>query len=230
MYEEIQPDMESKDNIFGDYAEKNLIDEVRAVLEETLENISGDQKQVEKDKIVDGHGRLHHKTPHTGPAVLFFRVHLYQTSDITADMNDLDPIVSMEMEKGKNALLLIVDGGPDWSTTSSMNIYFYYRFWRKHALDFMTVTSYALGDSTYNGIEHLWVPISERFTGVKANPCAEGDSVAPCLVPGCSKEDVKKKEVEVFDRVMKEICEDYLDKFTLNDHPVAVRMIPFEEK
>ena len=54
--------------------------------------------------------------------------------------------------------------------------------------------------------------------------------VAPCSVPGCSKEDVKKKEVKVFDRVMKEICEDYLDKFTFDDHPVAVRMIPCEEK
>ena len=93
----------------------------------------------------------------------------------------------------------------------------------------MTVTSYTLGDSAYNSIKHLWAPISKWFTGVKANPCAEGDSVAPCLVLGCSKEDVKQ-EVEVFDRVIKEICEDYLDKLTFDDHPVAVRMIPCEEK
>ena len=45
VYEEIQPDMESKDNIFSVYAEKNLIEEVRAVWEETLENVSSDQKR-----------------------------------------------------------------------------------------------------------------------------------------------------------------------------------------
>ena len=101
VYEEIQSDMESQGNILGDYAEKNLAEEVRAVLAETLENLSGNQIQVEKDKIVDSHGRLHYKTPHSGPAAIFLRAHLYQKSDINAHMNDLDPIVSMEIEKGK---------------------------------------------------------------------------------------------------------------------------------
>ena len=112
---------------------------------------------------------------------------------------------------------LTVDGGPDWSTASFTNIYFYHSYWRKKELTLLTVTSYAPGFSAYNSIEHLWSPVSKRFTSVKANPCDEGDDVPPVMMPGISDDQLISKEHEVFDRITDVVCQNYLKDLKFNN-------------
>ena len=133
----------------------------------------------------------------------------------------------MHQKNGKNSLMLILDVGPDWATTSLKNIYFYYRFWRENDLDMLTATSYVAGCSAYNSIEHLWAPISRRLSGVKANPCAEGDDVPPYKLSKetTDEKEILEKECNVFDRITKEIKNDYLGNVTFNEFPLAVHSI-----
>ena len=69
----------------------------------------------------------------------------------------------------------------------------------------------------------------KKLTIIKANPCAEGDSVASVLLSGATKEEVekgkkkkRKKEIEVFDRITDELTSIYLNDFTFNEFPVHV--------
>ena len=99
------------------------------------------------------------------------------------------------------------------------------KYWHNEELDLLIVTSYATGFFDYNSIEDLWSPVSKKLTGVKANPCAEGDSVASALLSGVTKEEVEKekeKKIEVFDRITDELTSIYLNDFTCNEFPVHV--------
>ena len=48
------------------------------------------------------------------------------------------------------------------------------------------------------------------LTGVKGNPCADGDDKAPALIPRLTKEEIQKKEIEVFDQITEELKYTYL--------------------
>ena len=89
--------------------------------------------------------------------------------------------------------MLTVHGAPDWCITYK-NMYCLCKYWHNEELDLLIVTSYATGFFDYNSIEHLWSPVSKKLTGVKANPCAEGDSVASALLSGVTKEEVEKEK------------------------------------
>ena len=105
------------------------------------------------------------------------------------------------------------------------NIFCFYKYWQKDNFDLLTVTSEAAGFSAYNSIEHLWALVSKKLTGVKGNPCADGDDVAPALLPKSTKEEILKKEIEVFDRIREELISIYLKDFTYDDFPVHVENI-----
>ena len=132
----------------------------------------------------------------------------------------------MPQHEKKRSVLLTVDGCPDWSTTSLVNIYFYYKFWRKEKLSLLTVTSYAPAFSAYYSIEHLWSSVSKRFTSAKADPYAQGDELLPVIMPKMPKEELIAKEHEVFDRATNEICDYYLKNFRFDGNDVSIRRIP----
>ena len=79
--------------------------------------------------------------------------------------------------------------------------------------------------STYNSIKHLWAPVSKKLTGVKGRPWANGDDIAPTLLPMLTKEEIEKKEIEVFDRISEELKSVYLKDFPYDDFPVHVENI-----
>ena len=116
-----------------------------------------------------------------------------QSSNIEAHLHDLSALIQGRRNDKLNCVLLTVDGGHDWSTTSYKNIFCFYKYWRKEDLDLFTVTSYTAGFSTYNSIENLWSPVSKKLADVKSNPCADGDGVAPALLPKLTKEKIVKK-------------------------------------
>ena len=105
------------------------------------------------------------------------------------------------------------------------NIFCSHKYWEREDLDLLTVTSYAAGFSVCNSIEHLWAPISKKLTGVKGNPCTDGDDVAPALLPKLTKEEIEKKEIEVFDQITEELKSVSLKDFTYDDFPVHVENI-----
>ena len=141
-------------------------------------------------------------------------------------LSDLENVLSMPQQKNKRSVLLTVDGGPDWTTTSLINIDFFYSFWRKKEQTLLTITSYAPGFSAYNSVEHLWSPVSKKFTSAKANPCAEGDEVPPVQLSDATDEEIVSKEHKVFDRITNETCEYYLKNFTFNGRDMLVQQIP----
>ena len=55
------------------------------------------------------------------------------------------------------------------------------------------MTSYAAGFSAYNSIKHLSALLSKKLTGVKGNPCADGDDVAQALLSKLTKDKIEKK-------------------------------------
>ena len=204
-----------------------LIEEdVSSVVNNMIDSISKNNAMFKEGKFIkDSSGRLHYKTPHAGPGRIVLRPMKYQQSNIVAHIGDLEPLVNTRRNEKRNCVLLMVDGGPDWSTSSYKNIYCFYRWWRAQEFDLLSVTSYTAGFSAYNSIEHLWSPVSKRFTGVKANYCANGDSVAPALLTGTSNEEKEAKEHEVFDRITKEIQDDYLKELTFNNNPIMVERV-----
>ena len=122
-------------------------------------------------------------------------------------MNDLIPIISAVIKKGQMVVMLIVDSGPDWNVESLLNVFFYMKLWRDTGLDMLCATNFAARYSAYNPIEHLWSPLSNKLTSVQFNAVADGDSKPPCQTYGISEEERSKKEGEVFDRAIKELCD-----------------------
>ena len=154
-----------------------------------------------------------------GPALLVARPIKYKQSNIVSHISDLEDILTMPQHEEKISVLLTVDGGPDWSTALLVNIYFYYGFWRKENLSLLTVTSYVPAFSAYNSIEHLWAPVSKRFTSAKAE-------LLPVLMPKMPMEELIAKEHEVFDRATNEICDYYLKNFRYDGNEISIRRIP----
>ena len=108
-----------------------------------------------KEFINDNSGRHHFRTPTTGPSLIALRPQKSQSSNIEAHLHDLPALIQGRRNDKLNCVLLTVDGGPDWSTTSYKNIFCFYKYWRKEDLDLFPVTSYAAGFSAYNSIENL---------------------------------------------------------------------------
>ena len=82
---------------------------------------------------------------------------------------------------------------------------FFLRLWKECNLDLLCICSYAAHYSAYNPIEHLWAPMSKRLASVMFSAVAKGDAKPPCHLTGLSAEE-KKKEAEVFDQAISELC------------------------
>lgn len=134
---------------------------------------------------------------------------------------------------GKSVVISIVDGGPDWSTASLLNAFFYMRLWRDCDLDLLIITSFAARYSAYNPIEHLWSPLSKKLSSVRLSAVDDGDQQPPCRTSGLSDTERREKEARVFNRAITDICEGYwkdvtFDGFqvkTVGYHVLEVRMM-----
>ena len=119
---------------------------------------------------------------------------------------DIKPMIDEVVKEGRTVVTIIADGGPDWSTKSLMNALFFCRLWKECHLNILCVTSFAAQFSAYNPIEHLWSPMSKKLASVMFSAIAEGDTKPPCSISGITPEERVKKEAEVFDRAITELC------------------------
>ena len=203
-YHDVHFNIDDTDNDFyKEYSDIMLHEDVASTLNNIIQSVSeSSEYNPEKEFINDSSGRPHFRTPTTGSSLIVLRPQKFQSSNMEAHLHDLLALIQCRRGDKRNCILLTVDGGSDWSTTSYKNIFCFYRYWRKEDLDLLTVTSYAAGFSAYNSIENLWAPVSKKLTGVKGNPCAD---VAPSLLPKLTKEEIEEKEIEVFNQITEEL-------------------------
>ena len=194
-YHDVHFYIDDTDNDFyKEYSDIVLHEDVASTLNKIIQSVSeSSEYNSEKEFVNDSSGRPHFRAPTTGPSLIVLRPQKFQSSNIEAHLHDLPALIQCRRNDKRNCVLLTVDGGPDWSTTSYKNIFCFYKYCRKEDLDILTVTSYAAGFSAYYSIEYLSAPVSRKLTGVKGNPCADGDDVAPTLLPKLTKEKIEKK-------------------------------------
>ena len=126
-----------------------------AFRQDYLPNYSGD--------IVNGNlGRLHLPTPYSGKVNLFFRGNKFHSSTIGTHVSDLHKILSGHPCA---SVMILADGGPDYTPLSIVNIFFYYRLFKELNLDLFSVLTYAAHYSAFNPIEHVWSLMSNRLAG-----------------------------------------------------------------
>ena len=68
--------------------------------------------------IKDSLNRPHFKVPHTGSTTVCLRSAKFHSSTYEMHIHDLKPILEAIVSERKTVVTLIVDGGPDWSTSS----------------------------------------------------------------------------------------------------------------
>ena len=88
-----------------------------------------------------------------------------------------------------------------------INAMFFCRLWKECCLDILCITSFSARFSAYNRIEHLWSPMSKRLASVIFSAKAEGDTKPPSSLSRITAEEKTKKEAEVFDRAISELCQ-----------------------
>lgn len=67
----------------------------------------------------------------------------------------------------KSVLMLMLDGGPDFSP---MSVLYYYCLFKTLNLDILSVFSYSARYSAFSCIEHRWSPLSNELLGVLFSP------------------------------------------------------------
>ena len=92
-------------------------------------------------------------------------------------------------------------------------------------MDVFIQCSFAAGHSAQNMVEHAWALMSRFLVGVTLPIHPPGEDKAPCEQKGLSPEELRAKEVQVFDKAIDEL-NDYstgrkYDGFDI--HPVAVK-------
>ena len=113
---------------------------------------------------IDKYGREHVPYPHTGPAIVYLRNNFFHGNTCLEHINDLFPVCTQSVKKGKTNLIIISGGGPDYNPNSYKNIMLYAKLWKVSGLDQLIVTCNAAGWSAMNPIEHLWSQLSSSLT------------------------------------------------------------------
>ena len=137
---------------------------------------------------VDKLGQQRYRTLCTGPGYVYIQCAKFHSSTCQIHANDMLPQLKAVVEEGRTAVVIIVDGGPDWSPGSLLNNLFFFCLWRDAGLDILVVCSYAARFSAYNPIEHLWSP-SKKLCGVQFSSKASGDTKPPSQMSGLTTEE-----------------------------------------
>ncbi|XP_071478062.1 uncharacterized protein [Diadema antillarum] len=169
-------------------------------------------------------GRDRFKMPEKSRATVILRSP-HSANNVASHMSDMARHlrVADQVASGKRALVLLVDGGPDFNPNHAVNQFFYSRFFHHMNLDAMVVTSYASGDSALNPVEHVWAPCTRALTGVYLPATLPGETCPPHR-QRLSAEEKLAKENAVFDAAMSRIKDSYWRnvQFTGKDITVVV--------
>ena len=115
-----------------------------------------------KGTYQDKDGREHVTKPTAGTLHLRLRSDKFNSS--SAATHYVDMVSLLEHRNVKN-LVLIVDGGSDYTCRSQQNTFWYGLLFIQLNLDSLHVVQYAAGYSAYNPIERAWARCSSYLVG-----------------------------------------------------------------
>ena len=186
-------------------------------LDKYSEFIKPTSDEITYDKL----GRAHLQTPHSGSIHLRLRSTEYHGSSIATHVNDLYNIISKNQ---KPALMILADGGPDYTPAGVVNILFYYRLFKELNLDFLSVSTYAARYSAFNSIEHFWSPLSDMLAGVVVSPKLNAGTKPPCQQSQLSPDELREKEYAVFDNAISELST-FWKEAKFDGFPIQIKKI-----
>ena len=114
-----------------------------------------------EDIVNNNLGRLHLPAPYSGKVNLFLRATKFHSSTIVTHVSDLHRILS---EHPCTSVMILADGGPDYTPLSIVNIFFY-RLFRELNFYLFSVSTYTTRYSAFNPIEHVSSPMSNQLAG-----------------------------------------------------------------
>ncbi|XP_071502781.1 uncharacterized protein [Diadema antillarum] len=158
-------------------------------------------KEAEAPSTKDKCGRDVVEVPSTGPLWVFNRTVKNTSTTIEDHMNDLKVIMKDNPSLDKPILVLVTDGGPDWTPKTNLNEFFLGKLWKEGKYDMLISTCMPAGLSRYNPIEHLWSPLSKFLAGVSLPACLPGETVPPAL-QSISPDEKLEKETIVFENAL----------------------------
>ena len=136
-----------------------------------------------ENTVYDKIGRLHLKTPYSGPSYCFLRAQVFNSTTAVTHTTDLyNIIVNDDLLLRKPVLMLLSDNGPDFNPKSLLDTIYFYRYFKKLNLDMLTVFTFAARYSAFNCIEHLWSPLSDKLAGVTFDSVYPGDKEPPTKI------------------------------------------------
>ncbi|XP_072168657.1 uncharacterized protein [Diadema setosum] len=174
------------------------------------------------ETALDQLGRQHYRIPEKSTSTIVLRGP-HSTINVSSHLHDMADHLDVggQVTRGKHALFLVADGGPDFNVNHATNWFFYGRFFREMNLDALVVTSFCPGDSAMNPIEHLWAPCTRRLTGVALPSSLPGEMLPPSQ-QRLEPEDRLLKEHRVFNLAMDRIKNSYWKDLTFAGNPVTV--------
>ena len=104
---------------------------------ESVEKFVNPLKNYTGDINYDNIGRGHLPTPYSGQVQLHLRANKYHHSSIATHVTDLYNI--LKDQNGNSSVMVLADGGPDFTPASMVNTLYYYRLYKKLDLDFISV-------------------------------------------------------------------------------------------
>ena len=138
--------------------------------------------------------------PHTGPAIVFLRNNFFHGNTCLQHINDIFPVCTQKVKKGKRNLIIISDGDPDYNPNSYKNIMLYAKLWKVSGLDQLIVTCSAAGWSAMNPIEHLWLQLSSSLTSVQLSGSFKENNIPPYADTDITETEKKKQNKEVLEQ------------------------------
>jgi hypothetical protein len=153
-----------------------------------------------KDKL----GRDPVEVPQTGPLWVFNRCVKNTSTSIESHVKDIRVIFEENPHLKKPVLVLITDGGPDWTPKSNGNEFFLGKLWDEGNFDMLIAACMPAGLSRLNPIEHLWSPCSKFLAGVSLPACLPGEHDPPAQqnLPQAEK---SEKERRVFENALEQL-------------------------
>ena len=182
---------------------------VRQLRKRSLSESRVNFKSLTKDKI----GRDKIKWPRCGP--LFVEVYPSRLMESTNTMhvNKLISLIRNERKIHDIAnVVMIADGGPDWSVKGIINFMSLGYLWEVLKLDTFVIQCYAAGHSRFNPIERSWSFLTNRIVGVTIPDAINGQTPKP-------NDDVGW--MQVLDNAA-EILAKFWDKKIYNGHAITV--------
>ncbi|XP_070176491.1 uncharacterized protein [Littorina saxatilis] len=179
------------------------------------------------DITTDSSGRDHVVYGHTGPLGLFNRASMFHQSNVEKHVNDLlymseMPAFCAQFEKPM--MVIVTDGGPDWSPQSPLVNFYYGRLWQALNLDLLVAVTYAPGHSAMNPIEHAWSPISGELAGLVLPDRLVGERFPPSRQK-LGGQERREKEAILFDSNLA-VLSNVLESKTFDGHQVRPVKVP----